>query len=346
MRIIFMGNDEFSLPFAKFCIENHQSLIVTSKDSLVHHYCKLKEFADNISINQLIVTNINDEYDKLKEFNSDMIIVASFGSILSSRILSLPAITCLNIHPSLLPKYRGPSPISTALINNDRVTGVSLMKMNDKMDEGDIYARVCVPIEANDNYFSLLKRCSLFGLELLKENIYDIVNPIESNRIKPIEQSQFISSLRTYTGPLIYEPLNYQSEFEEMINKTNDNDLIKSFYTHKITKNTLKINWNWPVRKIIGLINCYKEKAWTSYKGKKLFITSAEPLTININEYYKANKLPGEAFIVEDRNEKYLSIVCGDYLLRVYRIQREGKKEMDIKSFLNGARFFSSFSFD
>ena len=112
--------------------------------------------------------------DKIVELNPEMIVVVSYGKFLPKAILEIPKYGCINVHPSLLPKYRGSAPIQWAIMNGDNVTGTTIMKMNEKMDAGDIILQKQVKIEENETTGELWSRLSLISSELLLEAISQI----------------------------------------------------------------------------------------------------------------------------------------------------------------------------
>jgi len=132
---------------------------------------KLKAEEFGIKIFQPQKINNKESIEFLKNFNADLFIVVSFGQILSKAVLSLPKLYCLNIHASLLPKYRGAAPINWAIANGEKETGVTIMRMNEKMDEGDVAIRGTLPITDQDDAIILSGKLSIKGAELLLETV-------------------------------------------------------------------------------------------------------------------------------------------------------------------------------
>lgn len=161
----------------------------------------IKEYIDNKNIdlfqyNSLI--NNQDAYNKIKDISPDLIIVADFGLIIPVEILNLPKLGCLNIHPSLLPRYRGPSPVSFALLNEKKFTGVTIMVMDEGLDTGAIVAQKNVKFLYQENAECLTKRLFQIGALLL----IDILFLWEKGQIKAIPQNE---SNATYTNKLSKE---------------------------------------------------------------------------------------------------------------------------------------------
>lgn len=118
---------------------------------------------------------IRKEYEFVKELNPDVIITLAYGQIVPQGLLDIPPLGCLNLHGSLLPKYRGAAPIQYALMNNDKVTGMTLMKMVKEMDAGEMYASEEVKIEESDNSTSLFKKMGEAALRLILKELPNIL---------------------------------------------------------------------------------------------------------------------------------------------------------------------------
>jgi len=169
LNTIFMGNPEFCIKALKELHDNEQinlSLICGGLDKKIGRGQKVSspasiEFAKKNNIPFIQCENINksDEFfTKTSELEVDLIVVFAFSHFLGKRILELPKIGCFNIHTSLLPKYRGSSPIHYALLNGDSETGISIQKMVKKMDAGDILVSHKIAIDENDDFFNLCNK--------------------------------------------------------------------------------------------------------------------------------------------------------------------------------------------
>ncbi len=170
MKIVFFGSSKYSLIGAKIIHKKLGiSLIVTIPNG------PLEKFALEEKISCLAVTKLNDEtIEKIKTIEPDFLVVEDYGLILPEKLLNIPKYASLNIHHSLLPKYRGPAPAPFAILAGEKVTGVSIIEMSSVVDAGDIYAQkeyVLKPDEATD---SLLKKLNCLGGELTVSVIGDI----------------------------------------------------------------------------------------------------------------------------------------------------------------------------
>ena len=191
MKIIFMGTPEFSKPILEAIIENYDvELIVTQPDrhlgnKVIEPIIKKVGLANNIKVFQ--PQKIRKEYQEIIDLKPDMIITCAYGQIIPKALLDYPKYGAINIHASLLPKLRGGAPIHHAIIDGYDKTGITIMYMNDKMDEGDIILQKETQITDEDTTNSLHDRLSLIGRDLILEAIPKIVKG-EIKRIKQNEE--------------------------------------------------------------------------------------------------------------------------------------------------------------
>ncbi len=184
MRIVFFGNPEFCFHplISLYNSDNNLLSVVTNTDrksgrGLKYTSSFVKQKAIELNIPIIETDNVSSEilYNKLKKLNADLFVVVAF-SILPDNIINLPKYGSINIHPSLLPKYRGSSPIQYVLLNGDNKTGVSLINLNKRIDSGAILAQKTFTVDKNDNFGYLYEKLSLLGSEMLIETIKEIKN--------------------------------------------------------------------------------------------------------------------------------------------------------------------------
>ena len=204
MKIVFMGTPKFSVNVLEGLIDNYDVVgVVCQPDKEVGRKhiltpCPVKEVALNNNIKVIQPKRIREEYDEILDLNPDMIVTCAYGQIIPSEILNYPKFGCINVHASLLPKYRGGAPIHRSIINGDKVTGITIMYMDEGMDTGDIISKREVVIEDNDNLETLSDKLSVCGRDLLLETIPDIVegkNDIEKQDDKLVSYAYNISPL-------------------------------------------------------------------------------------------------------------------------------------------------------
>ena len=178
MRVIFMGSPEFAVLPLEHLILNHYQVVAvyTQPDkpggrgrSLVSTPVKRAAVAHQLPVIQPASLKDAEAVAQLADFHPDIIVVAAFGQILPQSVLDIPGHGCINLHPSLLPRFRGASPVASTILAGDDFTGVSVMLMDKGLDTGPVLARAQIPISAQDTTGSLTAKLSLIAAQLLLE---------------------------------------------------------------------------------------------------------------------------------------------------------------------------------
>jgi len=304
-KIAYLGTPEFAVPILEKLIQNGYKPIavfcapdkpVGRKQILTPPPVKVIAQKYNIPVYQPAdVQNLKSSILNLK---SDLTICAAYGLILPKEILDAPRYGCLNIHPSVLPKYRGPSPIQYAILNGDEKTGVTIIKMNEKIDAGPIIKNQRLNIK-NQRYTTpeLSEKLSEMGANLLLEILPDWI----TGKIKPTPQDE---SQATYTKIIKKEDglLNWQKSAQEIERQ------IRAFTP-------------WP-------------GAYTRIMNNESRIMNLKITEAAVSKDDK-NKKPGEIFLTDDEK---LAIRAGDGCLLLEKLQIEGGKPMTAQDFLRGHR--------
>ena len=252
MKVIFLGTPDFAVPPLESILKSKHEVVavVTQPDKPVGRKaiitpCKVKEFALSQGLNVLSYEKISrDGASELKSLNADIMITCAYGQILSNEILNLTKHGVINVHASLLPNYRGSSPIQWSVINGDSKTGVTVMQTALGVDTGDILLQAETPIYENETAGELFDRLSVLGAEI----IVKALDLIEEGNITPVKQDE---SLATHVSML----------------KKEDGRL--DFSKSNVTLNNLIRGLNpWPI-------------AFTTYEGKMLKVFSATPINKN-----------------------------------------------------------------
>lgn len=298
MKLVYMGTPDFAVPTLETLIQSKHEVVavVTQPDKPKGRgkevqFTPVKEVAlkHNIPVYQPVKVRDSEFISFLKELNPDAIIVAAFGQILPKEIIDMPPYGCINVHASLLPKYRGAAPIQWCVIDGEKETGITAMHMDVGLDTGDMLKKVIIPIDEKETGSSLHDKLSVLG------------------------------------GPLIIETLE-GLENGTIVPEKQDNE--KSCYAKMLTKTMGVIDWSLSavvIERLIRGLNSWPS-AFTFYKGKTLKIWSADVLP------HKSGA-PGE--ILEQTNSSLL-VATGDGVLSLKEVQLEGKKRMDIETFLRG----------
>lgn len=248
MNIVFMGTPEFAVPTleALHSKGHNISLVITQKDKkrgrgkkLLPTPVKEKALELGLEVYQPDSVNEDESIERLRKIDPDVIVVVAFGQILRKQVLNLPKYGCLNVHASILPKYRGAAPINWAIIDGEEETGITIMEMNEGLDTGDILKIERIPIEEEDDSISIHDKLSFLGGELIVEVLEDI------------ERGN--------------------------INKTPQDDKLSS-YAPMLSKETGRIDWNNNGNNIINLIRGLKPwpSAYFIYNGDNIKIHKAK----------------------------------------------------------------------
>lgn len=192
--VVFMGTPEFAVPILQSLIDNPEydvQAVLTQPDHHIGrkrtlHQSPVKELAEqyNIEVLQPAKLSKSPEMEKIISLQPDLMITAAYGQFLPTKLLAAAKIAAINVHGSLLPKYRGGAPIQYSIINGDKETGVSIMYMVKKMDAGDIISQRSIPIEDTDDSGTMFKKVSLLGRDLLLETLPKLI----SGDVNPVAQ--------------------------------------------------------------------------------------------------------------------------------------------------------------
>jgi len=244
MNIIFMGTPEFAVP----CLNK----LINSRNEIVGIVCQpdkpkgrgrkitsspVKSLAKKMTIPLLQPEKIKTEefYKQISNINPDLICVTAYGKILPLNILKLPRYGCINVHASLLPKYRGAAPINWAIINGEKKTGVTIMLMDEGMDTGDILAIKKVEIKEEETSKELNQKLEEYGATLVMET----TTKVERNKLTPIRQNDADA---TY-APIIKKDvgkINWEKKAEEINNLIRGTQPWPGSFTN-LNNKTLKI---------------------------------------------------------------------------------------------------------
>ena len=296
LKIIFMGTPDFAVPSLKALIEKHNVIgVVTQPDKPRGRGKKLmfspvKEVALKAGIPVFQPENLkNDEsIDEIENLGADIIVVVAYGQILPKRVLDMTRFGCINVHGSLLPKYRGAAPIQRAIIDGETVTGITIMYMAEGLDTGDMIIKREIVIDKDETYGSLHDKMAPIGAEALLEALV----LIENGEAKPEKQDDSLSS-----------------------------------YAKKIDKSLGEIDWNHNSKEILNIIRGLNPilGAYTLLNGEVFKIWSAEEYSANDGEAGTIIEiLNKKGFVVKTKDSAVLikevqskggkKMSCADYM--------------------------------
>lgn len=224
MKVIFMGTPDFAVPTLEklFHDENFEIKLVVSQGDRrrgrgkAMQFPRIKEKALELGLDLYQPENINSEesIEKIKDIGPDFIIVAAFGQILKKEILSIPKYGCINVHASLLPKYRGAAPINWSIISGENTTGITIMEMDEGLDTGHMLNKISIAIEPLDDYPSLHDKLSKAGGDILIQTLMEIV----AGNVKREVQDDSLSSY----APMIFRDtgeIDWNKSANDIVNK-------------------------------------------------------------------------------------------------------------------------------
>ena len=197
LKVVFMGTPNFSINVLNSLIVSTNLIgVVTQPDKLVGRkrevsQSPIKKVAIENNIKVLQPVKIKEEYQDILDLNPDIIITCAYGQFLPKEILEFPKYGCINVHASLLPRLRGGAPIHRAIINGYDTTGITIMHMGQKMDNGDIISQKRIKIENTDNVGTLHDKLSVLGANLLIETLHDIISGRSKRIIQKEEEVTF-----------------------------------------------------------------------------------------------------------------------------------------------------------
>jgi methionyl-tRNA formyltransferase len=305
-RLVFMGTPEFAVPGLKTLIESHEVVgVVTQPDRPAGRGQQMrpspvKEMAQaaGLPIYQPPSLRREETAASIHAWQPDLIVVAAFGQILRPHLLNLPPLGCLNVHASLLPRWRGASPIQHAILAGDAATGISLMQMDEGLDTGPVYIKEAIPIHEDETAATLHDRLAELGATMLRQYLDEIVN----GRLHPKPQDENLAT---------YAPL--------------------------IKKEAGELNWREAAAALDRRIRAMTPwpGAFTWWDGQLLKIKTAVPVTTaGLLSGPPGQVVPGP--ITENGSEETAVVLTGNGGLQLHRVQQAGKREMAISDFLRG----------
>lgn len=219
LQIVFMGTPEFSVPVLQGLIDNYKvRAVVTQPDRKGNHgqinISPVKKLAQDKAILVLQPEKIEEDYQEIINLKPDLIVTCAYGQIIPKELIECPRLGCINVHASLLPKLRGGAPIHKAIIEGHSKTGITIMYMNTKMDEGDIITQEEIPILDTDTASLLHDKLSILGKELLLKTLPNIINGTNSRIKQDSSQATYAFTLKKED-----EKLNFNKTARQIYNQ-------------------------------------------------------------------------------------------------------------------------------
>ena len=305
MRIIFMGTPEFAVPVLESLINSRHEVVavVTQPDrpkgrGKNMQFSPVKEcaLAHNIPVMQPVNVSVLEVIDELRAYEPELIVVVAFGQFVTKKIREMPKYGCINVHASLLPKYRGAGPIQWAVINGEKESGVTTMYMCREIDKGDMLLKDTVTLDPKETGDSLHDKLSMMGGPLL---------------LKTIDQLEDGSAVRI-------------PQCEE-----------ESTYAPKLEKTMGNIDWTMDADRIERLVRGLNSwpGTFTKIHGKTVKIWDCDVVRQETLTENQAAATPGTVIVSE---KDKLIVKAGNGALSLRMLQPEGKKNMTVDAYLRG----------
>ncbi len=247
LKIVFMGTSEFSLPTLEALIKNQFNILKVytqppkkSKRGQKINPSPVENFCTKNQLELSCPLNINNEKElnNFKKLSPDAVVVVAYGQMVPKFLLDVPKFGFINVHASLLPKWRGAAPIQRAIMNNDEKIGVSIMKIEEKLDSGPVLMSKEIKLDKSKTYGYLERKLSMIGADLLIESL----KTLQNKNPKFVDQNHY-----------------------------------ESTYAKKIDKNETKINWNLDAKKVLAHIHGLSPNpgSWFEYKNERFKVLLA-----------------------------------------------------------------------
>jgi methionyl-tRNA formyltransferase len=315
MNIVFMGTPDFAVESLEALYNaGHNILaVVTKVDSPSGRGMNLvpspvKVFAEEKGLKVLQPEKVknNEEFmNEIKAMNPELIVVVAYGKILPQEFLDIPRYGCVNVHGSLLPKYRGAAPIQWAVLNGDHTTGITTMFMDAGMDTGDMILKVETPIDYEETTGQLWSRMAKLGANLLIETVNEIKSVTEGKFIENVDQLKMHMAVKKQGDEFTMAPM--------------------------LDKSMAQIDWSKSANEIHNLVRGLDPimGAYTYINGKKLKIWKT--YTRITSEKYAMT--PGE---ILDITPDGILVQTGEKTILIQEVQAENSKRMSVRDYLNG----------
>jgi methionyl-tRNA formyltransferase len=305
VKLIFMGTPDFAVPSLQALLEEGYEVaaVVTQPDRpkgrkrvLTPPPVKVEAEKHGIPVLQPEKLRSPEAVEAIRQIRPDLIVTAAYGQILPQSILELPPHGCINIHASLLPKYRGGAPIHYAVMNGDPVTGVTIMYMEAGLDTGDMISKVEVPIEDTDTTGTMFAKLSVAGADLLRRTLPDLL----AGNIQPVPQ--------------------------------NDDEAV---YSPNIRREDELIDWSrsaWEIFNQIRGLNPFPG-AFTLWNGEIMKVWAAANPKTSSGGSESGTAAPGTVLQISDQG---IQVQTGNGAIWLTEVQPAGKKAMPVAEFRRG----------
>ena len=297
IKTIFMGTPEFAVPILDTLIKNTEVLlVVTQPDKYVGRkkvltFSPVKEEALKYNIPVFQPIKIREDYEEIKKYKPDLIVTCAYGQIVPKGVLDIPRLGCINVHASLLPKYRGGAPIQHAIMNGEKETGITIMYMDEGMDTGDMIDSEKVLIDSKDTLSTFSLKLSKTGAELLERVLPSIIDGTN----KRVKQDDHMAT-----------------------------------YARIIKREDERLDFHKKALEIYNQIRALNIEPLAN------FVLNGEE--IKVIEGYVGEDAKKDVGCICEIKKDAIGIACSDKVFYVTKLKPFGKKEMNVRDYLNGIK--------
>jgi len=335
MKVLFAGTPDFAVPPLRALHKEHEIVgVFTQPDAKVGRGKKLtppivKRVAQELGLDVYQPQSLRDQVDLIKSLAPDVMVVVAYGVLLPQSVLDIPPFGCLNIHASILPRWRGAAPIHRAIEAGDAQTGVSIMQMELGLDTGPVYQTLFTDIQADDTTPSLHDRLAELGAEGICSTLKQL---IDMPALPAVQQDQLNNGLHANYAKKI---LKSEVEIDWSQSAAQLDQRIRAFVpwpicqSHLLVGNSAEGSLTNSLNNAEGSLNNAGGSLNNAEGSIRIRISKASISGVRQAEHAQV----GEIIALDDTG---VHVQCGEGVLALKRLQRDGNKALDIKEFLNG----------
>ncbi len=278
LKVVFMGTPEFACPVLETLIKNtNVVLVVTQPDAYIGRKkiltpSPIKSLALENNIEVFTPHNIKEDYENIINSKPDIIITCAYGQIIPKVLLDLPKYKCVNVHASLLPKYRGGAPIHASILNGDDETGITIMYMAEGMDDGDIIKEESIKILDTDNITTLSDKLSILGAKLLIDTLPSILDGTCKSIKQDINKISFAYIIKRKD-----EIIDFNKSYKEIFNKVRALKDRSYFIMNNIEYKVVSVRYEKKLGEKSKINSIYKDGIGIGCKDGEVVITEFIP---------------------------------------------------------------------
>jgi methionyl-tRNA formyltransferase len=334
VRVVFFGSPSFAVPtLVALRAAGHEiALVVSQPGKPVGRRAEITDppvaaFAKSLGMHVFQPATLKDDaaFARLADVRADVFVVAAYGKILARRVLDLPRLGCLNVHGSLLPRWRGASPVQAAILAGDAETGVSIMRMEAGMDTGPVYTMRRTEIRADDDSASLGARLADMGAQALVETLYFLEGEYPEQ-----------ADVATPRGDVGAGATPVPAPSKKIFNPPLPQDSSLATYCPKVAREDARVDWTRPAAELVRKSRAFSPwpGLFTLRRNARLKLSHLSLVAEGASMREGARRSPGTVLEAAAR----VVVKCGEGAVSVATLQAEGRKALPAADFVRGER--------